>query len=164
MGLNEMSFKTGFFFPPFTRYLGFLILAIGVIAVFTNGIQVFFIAVIGFTVATTSVGVLLDPSNDKFKVYTSVMFVKFGKWQALNDFPYLTVLEITEKTSMQSHANVNFSQREMVYRITMLNHNHYQRILLKQLKDKDEAHTEAASLADLLGAEKVIFSPGYSKD
>ena len=156
-----MNFKVSHFFPPVTRYLGFLILTIGVIALYTNGIQVVFIALIGFAIAFSTKGVSIDVPNKKLKQYNNFFFIKFGKWQFLSHYPHITVLEITEKTSVGSHATlVSSSSREKVYRITLLSKDHYQKLLLQQLKNKEKAHQETEKLADLIGLEKVVFSPG----
>jgi hypothetical protein len=156
-----MNFKVSHFFPPVTRYLGFLILTIGVIALYTNGVQILFIALIGFAIAFSTKGVSIDVPNKKLKQYNNFFFIKFGKWQSLNHYPHITVLEITEKTSVGSHATlVSSSSREKVYRITLLSKDHYQKLLLQQLKNKEKAHQETEKLADLIGLEKVVFSPG----
>ena len=74
-------------------------------------------------------------------------------------YPYLTILEISEKSSMYSKANVEFNSREMVFRITLLNINHREKILLKQLKNKEQAHNEGEKIATDLKIEKVIYNP-----
>ncbi|AGC77628.1 hypothetical protein LX97_02182 [Nonlabens dokdonensis] len=160
-----MDFKVANFFPPMTRILGVLIFVIGVVGVITNGIQVIFIALIGFAIVFSTKGVLIDVSDNKLKEYNSFFFIKFGKWQSFDKFPHITVLEITEKTSVSSHTTlVSASSREMVYRITLLSKSHYQKLLLQQLKDKEKAHQETEKLADLIGLKKVVFSPGAYLD
>lgn len=160
-----MNFKVAHFFPPMTRILGVLIFVIGVIGIITNGIQVIFIALIGVAIVFSTKGVKIDVSSNKLKEYNSFFFIKFGKWQSLDVFPHITVLEITEKTSVSSHTTlVSASSREMVYRITLLSKDHYQKLLLLQFKDEEKAHQETEKLADLLGLEKVVFSPGAYVD
>lgn len=160
-----MNFKVSNFFPPMTRILGAVILSIGVVAIVINGIQVIFIALIGFAIVFSTKGVLIDIPNNKLKAYNSFFFIKFGKWQSFDNFPHITVLEATEKTSVSSHTTlVNSSSRKMVYRITLLSKNHYQKLLLQQLKDKEKAHLETEKLADLIGLKKVVFSPGAYAD
>ncbi|OUS18085.1 hypothetical protein A9Q93_04105 [Nonlabens dokdonensis] len=148
-----------------TRILGVLIFVIGIIGIVTNGLQVIFIALIGFAIVFSTKGVLIDVTNNKLKEYNSFFFIKFGKWQSFDKFPHITVLEITEKTSVSSHTTlVSASSREMVYRITLLSKSHYQKLLLQQLKDKEKAHQETEKLADLIGLRKVTFSPGAYVD
>lgn len=160
-----MNFKVAHFFPPMTRILGVLIFVIGIIGIVTNGLQVIFIALIGFAIVFSTKGVLIDVTNNKLKEYNSFFFIKFGKWQSFDKFPHITVLEITEKTSVSSHTTlVRASSREMVYRITLLSKSHYQKLLLQQLKDKEKAHQETEKLADLIGLRKVTFSPGAYVD
>ncbi|WP_438968974.1 hypothetical protein [Nonlabens sp.] len=138
-----MNFKVTNFFPPMTRILGVLILVIGIVGVITNGLQVIFIPLIGFAIIFSSKGVLIDVAENKLKEYNSFFFIKFGKWQNLEHFPHITVLEITEKTSVSSHTTlVSASSRNMVYRITLLSKSHYHKLLLQQLTDKEKAYQE----------------------
>lgn len=148
-----------------TRILGVLILVIGIVGVITNGLQVIFIPLIGFAIIFSSKGVLIDVAENKLKEYNSFFFIKFGKWQNLEHFPHITVLEITEKTSVSSHTTlVSTSSRNMVYRITLLSKSHYHKLLLQQLTDKEKAYQETEKLADLIGLKKVVFSPGAYLD
>ena len=157
-----MDFKVSNFFPPITRVLGYLIMIIGAIAMYTNGFETLFIVLIGFAISFSTKGVLIDVAGNRLKEYNSFFFIKFGKWIPLGNYPYLTVLEITEKTTMSSHGTLaGNSSREMVYRITLLSDNHYQKLLIQQLKNKEEAHKEAEKIADLIGVEKTVFSPGH---
>lgn len=156
-----MNFKVAHFFPPITRILGGLIFLIGIIGMVTNGPQVIFIPLIGAAIIFSSKGIWIDIQRNKLKEYNSFFFIKFGKWQNLEHFPHITVLEITEKTSVSNHTTlVSASSRKMVYRITLLSKDHYQKLLLQQLNNKERAHQETEKLADLLSLEKVIFSPG----
>lgn len=60
---------------------------------------------------------------------------------------------------MYSRANVEYSTRKLIYRITLLNDNHYNKILLKQMNNREDAHTKASEIAKFLNIEKVIYSP-----
>lgn len=157
---KHLNFKTNYFFPTPSRYLGYLITLIGILGVFSRGFETLFISLIGVGLSFTRLGVLIDNENGKFKEYTSVFWLKIGKWDSLKTYPYLTVLQISEKNTMYSRANVEHSSRNMVYRITLLNKNHYSKILLKQLNNKELAHKEALNIAETIKVEKVAYSPG----
>lgn len=85
--------------------------------------------------------------------------MKFGKWELLENFPYLTVLEITQTTRIYSQANVEHSDKNLVFRVTLLNKNHRIKILLEQIKSRDLAHKRAEDIANAINVEKVIYSP-----
>ncbi len=140
--MKHLDFKTDYFFPTPSRYLGYVISLIGIIGVFTKGIETLIISIVGFGQNFTRFGVLIDKENRKLKECTEVFWFKKGSWQSMDTYPFVTVLAISEKSSMYSKANVEFSSREMVFRITLLNKNHYEKILLKQSKNKEETHTE----------------------
>ncbi len=155
-----INFKTTYFFSTMGRYLGHIITLIGIIGLFTKGIETVVFCVVGLGLSFTRFGVLIDKENNKLKEYTSVFWIKLGGWKTLNHYPYITVLEITEKQTMYSNSNVAHSNKNLVFRITLLNENHYSKIVLKQLKDKELAHKEAENIAKVINVEKVIYSPG----
>ena len=77
----------------------------------------------------------------------------------MKSYPYLTILEITEKSSMYgAKSNIEHISREMVYRVTLLNNNHREKILLKQFKNKELAHNEGEKIATNLKIEKVTYN------
>jgi hypothetical protein len=141
------------------RILGLIIALIGFIGLFTRGIETVFFCLIGIALVFTRHGVLIDLKEGKLKIYTEAFWIKVGKWETFKKYPYLTVLEITERNSMYSRANVEYSRRKLIYRITLLNDNHYNKILLKQMNNKEDAHTKASEIAKFLNIEKVIYSP-----
>lgn len=155
-----LDLKNNYFFPAFSRILGCIIAIIGIIGLFTKGFETFILSIVGIGLIFTRMGVLIDKENDRLKEYTQIYWLKTGKWKPLKNYPYLTVLEITERSSMFSQSNVESSSREMVFRITLLNHNHYEKILLKQFKNKEKAHIEVLRIANELNVEKTIYSPG----
>jgi len=155
-----MNFKTNYFFPTMTRYLGYIILLIGVFGIYTKGLESLIICIVGLGLSFTRYGVLIDLEQKRLKEYNSVYWIKFGNWESLTNYPYLTVLQITEKQSMYSKAQVEYSSKNLVFRITLLNENHYSKILLKQLNNKELAHKEAEKIAKEIKVDKVVYSPG----
>ena len=147
-------------FAPMARVLGYIISVIGLFGVFSIGFKSLFIFLVGLGLSFTRSGVLIDVDKRRLKEYTSVFWVKFGKWELLDYYPYITVLEITESVAMFSSANVKHENKGLVFKITLLNENHYIKLLIKRLKDRDLAHYEAKKIADKLNVEKVIYSPG----
>lgn len=142
-----------------TRYLGYFISIIGILGLFNIGIQSLLICIVGLGLSFTRYGVLIDTKQKKLKEYNSIYWIKFGKWELLENYPYLTVLEITETTTMYSRANVEHSDKNLVFRVALLNENHRIKILLKQIKNKDLAHKTAEDIANKINVEKVIYSP-----
>lgn len=154
------NFKSIHVFPPMPRYLGYVITLFGILGLFTIGLRALLFCIIGLGLSFSIEGVLIDKVGNRFKEYSQFYWLKFGKWQSLTNYPYLTVLEITEKQTMYSRANVAHANTNIVYEITLLNDTHYSRILLKQVKQKEQAHMEAEQLAHDLQLEKVVYSPG----
>lgn len=155
-----LDLKTGNFAPLPVVIVGYLFMAIGLMYTFTVGAGFIVLALFGGLLSFTHFGVLINTNDKTYKQYTSVYWVKFGKWKSIDEYPYLTILEVTEKRVTRSLSNSGFATRNMVFRVTLLNHNHYKKLLLKQLKDRDKAHELAEELARGLEIEKVIYSPG----
>lgn len=158
--MKLLDFKTDYFFPTPSRYLGYVISLIGIIGIFTKGIETIIICFAGLGLSFTRYGVLIDKENLKLKEYLEIFWFKKGNWKSMELYPYLSVLEISQKSSTYSQANVEYTSREMVFRITLLNKNHYEKITLKQLENKEKAHKEAEKIATDLKIKKVIYSPG----
>ncbi len=157
---NIADFKTNHFFTLAPRILGYIMIVIGLIGVFSRGFETIIISIIGFGISFTRYGILIDIDNHKLKEYLQLFGIKLGKWQSLKDYPFITVLTITERTTVRSQSNLGSTTRKKVYRITLLNNNHYEKILLKQLNEEEQAHKEAEEYAQLYGFDKVIYSPG----
>ncbi|WP_104734733.1 hypothetical protein [Hanstruepera ponticola] len=157
---NYKNHRTNYFFPSAARILGFVMIIIGLIGIFSRGIETILISFIGFGICFTRYGVLIDTTNHKLKDYNQVFGIKFGKWELFKNYPYITVLTITEKSTTYSQSNLENSTRRTVYRITLLNENHYKKLLLKKLKNEKEANKLAEDYAKLYKLEKVVYSPG----
>lgn len=155
-----LDFKTDYVFAPMARFLGYIIAVIGVFGVFSIGLKSLFFFLVGLGISFTRFGVLIDTEHKRLKEYTRVFWVKFGKWELLDDYPFITVLEIRESVAMFSNANVKHTHKNLMFKITLLTENHYEKILLKSMKDRDLAHHQAKEIAANINVEKVIYSPG----
>lgn len=154
-----INFKTTYLFTLPLRLFGYLFIVVGLIATVNRGVGFIILAVLGIYLSFSRYGVLFDIDNKRFKEYTSYLWMKTGTWKSISGYPYLTVLTITEKQSIRSLSNNSTVSREVVYRITMLSENHFEKIRLIQMSTKSEAAEECERLADLLGLEKVVYSP-----
>ena len=157
---NIADFKTNHFFSMAPRILGYVLILIGFIGVFTKGFETIIISLIGFGISFTRYGILIDVVDNKLKEYLQLFGIKLGKWQLLKNYPFITVLTITERTTIRSQSNLGSTTRKKVYRITLLSNNHYEKILLEQLNEEEQAHKKAEEYAQLYGFDKVIYSPG----
>lgn len=158
--MKHFNFQTDYVFPTISRYLGYLLSLLGIIAVISGSIPMLLLCFFGLGLSFTRNGVLIDQENLKMKEYLEIFWLKKGKWKSMELYPYLTILEITEKNSMYgARSNVEHISRQMVYRVTLLNSNHREKILLKQFKNKEVAHNEGEKMATNLQIEKVIYDP-----
>ena len=156
---NIADFKTNHFFTLAPRILGYIMIVIGLIGVSSRGFETLIISIIDFGISFTRYGVLIDVVEHKLKEYLQLFGIKLEKWQSLKNYPFITVLTITERTTVRSQSNLGSTTRKKVYRITLLNDNHYEKILLKQLDKEEQAHKEAEEYSQLYGFDKVIYSP-----
>ncbi len=158
--MKLLNYKTNYVFPSISRYLGYLLSFVGIIAIFNVGIHMILLCFFGLGLSFTRSGVLIDKENLKIKEYLEIFWFKKGSWKSIELYPYLTILEITEKSSMYgARSNVEHISRKKVFRVTLLNNNHREKTLLKQFNDKEKAHKEGEKIAADLKIDKVIYDP-----
>lgn len=155
---QKLNFKTINFFPKSLVIIGYILIVLGLIIAFLNFFFIL-IAFFGVVLTTTHYGIQFDLEKTLFKDYLYVLGAKFGKKQSSKDYPYLTVLRKNEKSAIYSLTNNSMVFKSIVFEITLLNENHYKKILLKRVFDKNTADKEAEEIAQKLNIKKVVYSP-----
>ena len=158
-----MKYSTSHLFPKPMVYVSYLMLLLGVVKLVTGGFVGIIVIILGILFGFSKQGVEVE--NKKIREFNQYFWIKFGKWINLKEYPYLCILKITEKQKINSaRTNIGSSYKTMVYRLTLLNHNHYKKLHLEQYEDETIAEANAQEISALLGVKRVTFSPGYSKD
>jgi len=155
--------KFGKAFPPAMAFSGYVILAAGIVLMWENFWYGLLIAVVGGLICFTKSGVLIDCSNKRYKDYSSFYGIKQGKWESVTPYPFIAILHRNISTTAFSQGNrPGTTGSNIYYDIFLLNNTHRKKVLIKRLKDKEGAITEAKELAVKLDLEMTNYNPVVS--
>ncbi|PQJ16664.1 hypothetical protein BST99_13890 [Aureicoccus marinus] len=104
-------------------------------------------------------GVILDFENKKIKEYIGLFFIKLGKWNNLNEYPYVSVLVENLKSTGFSATGLEFTERRKVYRIYFMNESHRKRLRIMDFKLFESATSEAKRIANKMQLEYTEYNP-----
>ena len=104
-------------------------------------------------------GVILDFENKKIKEYIGLFLIKLGKWNNLNEYPYVSVLVENLKSTGFSTTGVEFTERKKVYRIYFMNESHRKRLRIMDFKLFESATSEAKRIAHKMQLEYTEYNP-----
>jgi len=71
--MKYLNFKTNYVFPTVSRYLGYLLFFIGIIAVFSGAIPMLLLCFFGLGLSFTRNGVLISQEKSTMKEYLEVL-------------------------------------------------------------------------------------------
>jgi hypothetical protein len=105
--------------------------------------------------------VQVDPVNKRLRSYISFLGIKKGKWEELNNFPFLCVLRKNKEEEITSInvASPGMSIKSIEYEICLLTENHTGRVLLKTVNQKEDALRIADEYAKQLKKAIVEYHP-----
>jgi len=155
--------NTGKAFPPPAVFAGYIFLVLSPVAIYSNPFVGLLLALAGGFVSFTSTGVQIDPSKRKFREYTSYFGVKKGLWQTLDKYPFLAIMGRTQSYTTYSRGQVALTDREKFIDICLLSKSHRQNVMIKRLRDRDQATKDAKELAEKLNLELTKYNPPVSK-
>ena len=154
--------KTNTYFPKALVYIGYAMIAYGLILIFLKTFIGALLIIIGVYLGLSFDGIQIDTKKREFKKYSSFFGLKKGIWKSYINFPFLTILTVTEKETGYSRGQVEFTSKKKVYRICLLNKTHREKIILKNLKNKDQAINYASEMVERLEVEQTIYNPEVS--
>ena len=174
MKAHILHYRLGKEAPLGFTLFGVLVVIIG-IGFFLNGLPAEFYAIntwaevigilvslIGLTFVLSYSGVMLDPKTRKIKVYTSILFLKAGRWESLDEFKDVIVLRKKRVFGFGTHgdhgATTHTSQVD--FEVYFADKNHFDKVLICRRRDKEKAYQEAREIADEMNCEFVSFNPG----
>jgi hypothetical protein len=117
----------------FIKFIGGFILFMGLIFLFISPLFSIAFITIGFKLSSTK-GFQIDFQNNKIRTTHNILFLDFGKWQAIPNFEYLTIYNPKEKTSIVSAIN-SLSVNTKKYKLNLF-YNRNQKISLFKSKNK----------------------------
>ncbi|QCX40602.1 hypothetical protein FF125_19960 [Aureibaculum algae] len=113
----------------------------------------------GLIIVFTRKGTIVDFNQRKIKHYVGLFFIKIGNYKTIEDYTFISVLMINQKSFGYSRTGVQFSERKRIYRICLLNKTHRNRLKIADFKDENNVHLEVQRIAKNLKLEYVNYSP-----
>lgn len=161
----DETFKYGFFFQTPGRIVGFalaitgffMVISLMIVPIFIGGIIFLF----GLYMVSGTSGIDINYSNELFKEYNKVLGLKFGKWQSLSPYPFLSIMTANKSNKASDITGVNKTVvTENALGVYLLNNSHRKKILLSRTSpNKDKAIIEAERLSELTGKELMKYNP-----
>lgn len=160
---NILDEKTGFLFPPTSKFVGQIAFVVGVLAIFLAPLTGFFFAAVGAYVGFSKSGVLLNPEAGTYQDYVSVFGLRFGKHKSYSEYPFLSVMrnKITSKAFSITNRNTATGS-DLFYDVYLLNQSHRKRVLVRRYSNLHDAKTSAQDLGKQLSKDIVMYSPVVS--
>ena len=152
--------------PP--RYAAFLFLFTGVAVILMQNFDPLALAlglslIVGaIFVITTTEGVEIETAKQMVKQYTKFFgFLKAGKWKNLDAYIGVTLIQMTNKYTVASRANLTTSSTETDYRIYLVNQAKKPAFAIKKCKTEIEGQNSLDEFS--LWLKRPVFSPKISR-
>jgi len=158
----KIDYKLDRIFPLMFIIIGITLIICGLILLgtFDSRMKIgITILLIGLVIVFTRKGTILDFNQRKIKHYVGLFFIKIGNWKTIDDYTFISLLRINQKSYGYSRTGVQFSERKKIFRICLLNKTHRNRLKITDIKDENNAYLEAQKIAENLKLEFVNYSP-----
>ena len=168
---NPINNKLGMLFPPAMRAAGYLFLFIGVYflsySIYLKFWPFALVALapflIGFFIAITSHGILIDVEQKRYKKYTNILGYQQGSWKKWNNYPFISILQNQVSTMAFSSSNrAATTSRNLYFDICLLDKTHRHKLLIKRLNDQNIAIDDAQELAKMMNVQLTRYKPVIS--
>src|SRR5690606_22845848 len=103
----------------------------------------FVILIIGIIIVFTRKGTIIDFNEKKIKQYVGLFFIKIGRWKSIENYSFISILHLNQKSYGYSRTGVEFSERRKIYRVCFLNDSHREKLTIKDFKEIETAISEA---------------------
>lgn len=161
--LNNENFIHGKNFGPGGVFVGYIFLAVGAIAIFTNPLIALLPIAVGIYFVFTVLGTEVDFENKRVREYVRVFWQKHGTWEPLDHFPDMAILRKRLNYTMRSYySNQSITNTEQVYDVCLLTPNHRERITLCRYPTVEQAREAAEEWAKKLDCEYTSYNPEVS--
>ena len=164
MQVKKLASRT--YFPVHVVAIAVLFLLLGVRALFDDnraGLIVGPIFLItGSLIGLTAKVSLLDSARKRFRNTASFLGIPMGKWQSLEGYACVCVLEIHLRHESGSWTlSSAFNSPE--YRVTLLSEDHRVKTTICELKEKEAAFDLAEEISADTGLPVVTYNPPVSR-
>lgn len=120
---------------------------------------------VGLTITFSITGIILDTERKRIKEYTSIWFMKFGKWYSLDSYPDILVLRRTRSNGMNMYGtgSTMMTTSTVIFEVSFASPNHLELFLIARKYNEHEAYRLARELEKETGHELVRYNPGKQR-
>lgn len=112
--------------------------------------------------AFSSYGIQIQNERNRFREYSGFLWMKWGKWFILDDYPDVAILKESEGFTTHSLSDRTTTDTHTQYGVYFLPPDHRKRILAGKFKHRDEAQSFADRLAFDLSKNFTTYNPKIS--
>lgn len=112
--------------------------------------------------AFSSYGIQIQNERNRFREYSGFIWLKWGKWLILEDFPDLAILRESEGITTHSLSDRTTTNTETQYGVYFLSPDHRKRVLAGKFKNRDGSQDFAERLAFDFGKNYTVYNPKIS--
>jgi hypothetical protein len=142
--------KFGKLFGPSFSFAGYILLAVGIIAVSYSLTSLIFI-IPGMFIAFTYSGTVIDIENKRVKPYTSLFgIVRTGNWINVSQFSRFSIEKKTRRYTSYSRTNLRLDTNMSVIQLLLINQNGTRKIVLNEYSKFEDAQKEMEELSEFL--------------
>ena len=161
--LSNTLFIHGKHFRPSGVFAGYLFLAVGAVALFSNPLVALFPIGTGLFLSFTLLGCEVDLEKKRVREYSRVFWTRQGTWEPMDDFPDMAVMRKTLSHTMYSYySNQSIINSEVAYDVSLLTPDHRERMTVCRYPEAEQAMKAAEELARQWNKNLTSFSPPVS--
>ena len=105
--------------------------------------------ILGLGLSFSTEGIQIDGEQKRFKEFSRYLFIKVGSWQDLNDYPYLSIMQLEESEKPYFFKKADNDAAQMG--IYLINATRTQKILICSAADREAAMVEAQGIVAVTG-------------
>jgi hypothetical protein len=168
-----MKEKIGASFPKSFKIAGFIAIIIGILIISLNifvnevGIIRIIIAIVlivaGFIINFSFYGIEIDKENLKYKEYSNILGITFGKCKEISDYSYVSIVKSEHGFRIYAFSTVSISASDKKYDVCFFNRTYRKKVLIKICNTEENATRYAKKLSKETGLEHTKYSPKISK-
>ncbi|KAB1070523.1 hypothetical protein F6U93_01820 [Tamlana haliotis] len=158
----KTDYKIKPLFPLMFRIPGITLFISGIIFICSfnkTSILGVVILLVSIPIIFTKTGILLDFNKNQIKNYIGLFNIKIGKWQLVDNYPFITLLHLNLTSRGESISGLNFTDKYKVYRISLLSENHREKLKIIDFSELNKATIEAEKIAESFNLKFVKYSP-----
>jgi hypothetical protein len=139
-------------FGPAASFAGYILLIAGAAGIiFMKNWTGIVIAIMGAFASFTGTAIIIDTDTRKFRFYTKLFgIIKAGKWDNLNQFRELAILQDNRTYTAHSRSNRTISINNNGFGIYMLTQNKQTKVPIIKYKTREQAKKELEKLSVIL--------------